>query len=270
MLLETSDLSALSFMTSFIRRQLRMTVFFFTSIAAPAVLAWGAEGHQLIARIADAQLREPARSHLENLLALEPGATLASISTWADEHRNPVTAPWHYVNFPRNNCEYRPKRDCPDGRCVVEAIERQTQVLRSSADPNEQLTALKYLVHLVGDVHQPLHAGWGDDRGGNSYQLRAFMRGSNLHAFWDTGMIRYFEGNSPDWDQILMREASRSSLPWSARQAAEESCRIVAQEDFYPPRSVGLEYANHYDATLRQRLVLAGNRLAQLLNGIWS
>jgi hypothetical protein len=256
-------------MTFFNHRKFRMTVLLLMTSAAPAVLAWGTEGHQLIARIADAQLSVAAHANVKKLLTMEPGATMASISTWADEHRNPATAPWHYLNFPKNNCEYSPERDCPDGRCVVEVIERQAQVLRSSTEPKEQLTALKYLVHLVGDVHQPLHAGWGDDRGGNSYQLQAFMRGSNLHAFWDTGMIRYFEGDSPDWDETLMREASRSSLPWSARQAAEESCRIVAQENFYPPRSVGVEYAKHYEATLRQRLVMAGGRLAQLLNGMW-
>jgi hypothetical protein len=149
-------------------------------------LSWGAEGHQVIAKLAESQLTPKAFSEVNRLLAMEPDATLASISTWADEHRNPATAPWHYVNFPRGDCTYVPERDCPDGKCVVGAINKQVVILRSNAPDDKKLLALKYVVHFVGDVHQPLHAGYGDDRGGNTYQLQAFMRGSNLHAVWDT------------------------------------------------------------------------------------
>ena len=72
----------------------------------------------------------------------------------------------------------------------MEAIDRQAEVLKSNAPSEKRLNALKYLVHLVGDVYQPLHAGYLDDKGGNTYQLQAFMRGSNLHAFWDSGLIK--------------------------------------------------------------------------------
>lgn len=129
--------------------------------------AWGSEGHQVIAIIAQAQLTPRAKAEVDRLLAIEPGETFASISTWADEHRNPATAPWHYINFPRGDCVYNERRDCPDGRCVVVAIKRQVEVLGSSAKDEKKLTALKYLVHFVGDVHQPLHVGFQDDRGGN-------------------------------------------------------------------------------------------------------
>jgi len=76
---------------------------------------------------------------------------------------------------------------------VVEAIERQTEVLASKASDDKRLLALKYLVHFVGDVHQPLDAGYGDDRGGNSYQIQAFGHGSNLHVFWDSCLIKVSE-----------------------------------------------------------------------------
>jgi hypothetical protein len=146
--------------------------------------AWGTEGHQVIASLAERQLTPAARAEVNSLLALEPGETLVSISTWADEHRSPQTAAWHYVNFPRDSCTYDANRDCPVGKCVIEAINRQADILRSSAPDEKRLTALKYLVHLVADVHQPLHAGYRDDKGGNLYQLQTFMRGSNLHARW--------------------------------------------------------------------------------------
>ena len=123
-------------------------------------------------------------------MAQEQGETLVSISTWADEHKNPASAKWHYVNFPRDSCSFDAARDCPDGQCLISAIERQTAVLMSNAPDEKRLNALKYLVHLVGDVYQPLHAGYQDDKGGNKYQLQSFMRGSNLHALWDSGIIK--------------------------------------------------------------------------------
>ena len=147
-----------------------------------AAFAWGREGHQLVARIAQQQLTPHARQEVQKLLALEPGSTLESISTWADQTKNAKTARWHFVNFPRGDCNYERERDCPDGNCVVVAIDRQTQALKTAPTPKQRLIALKYLVHLVADVHPPLHAGWGDDRGGNTYQLRAFKRGTNLRA----------------------------------------------------------------------------------------
>lgn len=237
---------------------------------APSALSWGTEGHQLIARIAETRLMPSARGKIQELLGQEPGETLSSISTWADEHRSPATAAWHYVNFPQDDCHYLADRDCPNGKCVVGAINHQAEVLRTSRDPQQQLIALKYLVHFVGDIHQPLHAGWGVDRGGNSYQLQAFMRGTNLHALWDTGMIRYYSATNPGWDKLVLQQASQAmSKAWEAKDAAEESCRLVFSNGFYPPRHAGANYAEHFEATLTQRLLLAGSRLAQLLNGIW-
>jgi hypothetical protein len=229
--------------------------------------AWGTEGHQVIANLAHAQLTPKARKEVERLLALEPGQTMASISTWADEHRNPSSAAWHYVNFPRDSCTYEAERDCPDGRCVVGAIERQLEVLASNAPDEKRLTALKYVIHLVGDVHQPLHAGYRDDKGGNTYQLQAFMRGSNLHALWDSGLLRSLNEDV----ESLTEKLRRLPLPTETRDlniahVAVESCRIVALLGFYPQRLVGLDYIERFTPTLEQRLVSAGARLAGFIN----
>lgn len=93
-------------------------------VSTSSARAWGTEGHQVIATIDDKQLTPNARTEVNRLLAMEPSASLASISTWADEHRNPQTAALHYVNFPRWDCIYVGERDCPVGRCVVAAIDR--------------------------------------------------------------------------------------------------------------------------------------------------
>lgn len=226
--------------------------------------AWGFEGHQVIASIAETRLSPAARVEVNRLLALEPGETLISISTWADEHRSPQTGVWHYVNFPRGDCTYVPERDCPDGHCVVGAIQKELQILGSNASSEKRLIALKYLVHFVGDIHQPLHAGYKDDRGGNTYQLRAFMRGSNLHAFWDSGLIKSLaEGPI----QLATRLAGNGpATAWTVPQAAEESCRIVAEPGFYPGRMVDGVYIGQYIPVMENRLALGGFRLAELLN----
>lgn len=230
-------------------------------------LAWGTQGHEVVAHLAQAQLSPSARREVARLLAQESGATLASISTWADEDRSPTTGAWHYVNFPRNSCTYKGPRDCPDGQCVVHAIERQIEVLASQAPDEMRLLALKYLVHLMADVHQPLHAGYRDDRGGNQFQLQVFMRGSNLHALWDSGLIRHLNEDVQSMtNRLLTYRLAAPASDLSVVHAAEESCRIVATAGFYPPRKVGLDYIDRFTPVMEQRLVQAGTRLAGLLN----
>lgn len=210
-----------------------------------------------------------AKAELHRLLALEPELTLAAASTWADTHRSSTTGPWHYVNFPRDSCRYQEARDCPSGQCVVGAIERQTRVLASSAIDEERLKALKYIIHFVADVHQPLHAGYADDKGGNKFQLQAFGRGTNLHALWDAGLVE----NRVNGPQGLRAELAAelktngSSRPLAPAQWAEESCRVVQRDDFYPStHKIATEYLQMHDVTLKSRLLAASRRLAAVLN----
>lgn len=228
-------------------------------------LAWGPQGHQVVANLAYAQLTPKARTEVDRLLALEPGATLASVSTWADETRDRTTTSWHYVNFPRDTCTYDARRDCPDGQCIVEAINRQLEVLASNAPDGKRLDALKYLVHFAADVHQPLHAGHADDRGGNTYQVQVFGRGTNLHALWDSGLI---ENTGLDTATMTARllAASVSAGDLDAAYAAEESCRIVGTPGFYPERKVGADYLQRFAPATEQRLAVAGTKLARTLN----
>ena len=240
-----------------------------TMAATQPALAFGGMGHRLIAERAEAQLSPAARAEAARLLAQEPGATLVSISTWADENRTLGTAAWHYVNFPRGAaCQYDAARLCIEGNCVVGALEKQVALLASSASDAERLTALKYVVHLVADVHQPLHAGYFDDRGGNSYQLQAFDRGTNLHALWDTGMAV----NWPGGEEAFKGAVKAAPLPaaqGAPAQWAEESCRIVGQEGFYPEnRTLDPAYPPRWAATLVQRVQGASQRLATVLNTV--
>jgi nuclease S1 len=223
--------------------------------------AWGAEGHRLIAELAEAQLTPAARSHVARILEQEPGATLSSVSTWADEIRTRDTAAWHYVNLPESGCSYESARDCAGGDCIVEAINAQVDILNSSAIESERLTALKWVVHLVGDIHQPLHAGLKSDKGGTLYQVQAFGRGMNLHSLWDSGLIR----NRAGAIDALRTAASTpgTATPRIAQPSAwaVESCKVVQTPGYYPDgRFIDDAYADKWDPVLISRIKLAGRR----------
>jgi hypothetical protein len=210
-------------------------------------------------------LSAQARAEIDRLLALEPGATLVSVSTWADERRSPATSAWHYLNFPRDvDCSYDAAISCVAGNCVVGSIERQAAIHASNAPDAERLKAMKYLVHMVADVHQPLHAGFADDRGGNKFQIQAYGRGTNLHALWDSALIDNWPGGMPA--SRMAMAAAGAEQEGDAVVAAQESCRIVSSDGFYPGwRKLGADYAMRWSATLVQRMSTAGARLAVVL-----
>lgn len=246
-------------------------------------LAWGATGHRMVARLAAQQLTPQARARIDALLAGEPDPTLAGIANWADELRGndpnlgKATARWHYVNLADHDCDYDPPRDCADGNCAIAAINRQTAILADTNQPEDaRLQALKFVVHLVGDVHQPLHAGYARDKGGNDVQINFHDKGGNLHSLWDSGMLRTFPG---DEDQLLAaldalpappRDAA-PALPPDAAAWAVQSCRIVLQSGVYPPRAkIGDDYVAAWLPVEERQLRLAGQRLATLLNAALS
>ena len=230
--------------------------------------AWGSEGHEVVALVADGLLTAKARAQVDAILAAEPGATLVSISNWADQTRSSVTAPWHYVNLPRDSdCVYSPPRDCPTGACVVNALRSQAERLSTAASRDTQLAALKYIVHLVGDIHQPLHAAFADDRGGNSYQLQAFGRGTNLHSVWDTALIAHIDTRAAGLASAVQSlPRPDASVAFAPEDWAMESCRIASQPGFYPDRRLDQAYLDVYEPVATTRLLLAALRLAALLN----
>ena len=244
--------------------------------AFPA-LAWGPQGHQIVGNLAERQLRPAAQAEVARLLSGEPVPTLAGVANWADDLRaskpGPVrTARLHYINF-KGGCSYVPPRDCPDGQCVVAAINRNFLLLADRKRPDsERRDALKFLVHFVGDVHQPLHASPLADRGGNDYQLNYRGRSSNLHAAWDR-LILQQSGLSADATADRLRRqrplpadptrrSDRPAVDW-----AVESCRLVLDRKIYPPTHVIDDaYLSANRALVEQRLRQAGGRLANMIN----
>lgn len=231
-----------------------------------AAYAWGADGHRLISAAAEQQLTPAARAEVQLILSQEPGATLASISTWADEVRDSASAHWHYINMPaKADCNYQPAY-CKDGKCVVGATNNMISVLKNARSASDRLVALKYLVHLVEDAHQPLHA-YGELKGGNLYQVQAFGKGTNLHAVWDTAMIQHWPGGRSALASELGNTRVRLPAVGTPASWAEESCRIAESEGFFPTgRFIDESYLIRWQPLALTRMQTAAMRLAATLN----
>ena len=255
----------------------------FACLASIPAHAWGPLGHSVVAELAQRHLSPAVEAEVERLLAPEHTRSLADVANWADQLQDdPARAAlWkqtrsqHYINFRGgSDCDYVPPRDCRDGRCVVSALRYYVGVLGDRGQPdNVRREALKFVVHFVGDIHQPLHAGYRDDKGGNTYQVQFDGRGSNLHKVWDSGML-YSRGL--DW-QDYARELDSAvpvALPTPIApldnpyaQWAEESCRISAGPGFYPTgHRITSSYVRAELPVADLRLREAGRRLAAVLN----
>lgn len=244
-------------------------------LAVPGLAgAWGFNGHRIIGELAEQALPAPVRAEIRELLADEPSPTLAAISTWADEVRGEEawrhTGRWHFLNFPRDSCRFSQRRDCPDGNCIVGAIESQLKILGDRGRPRaERTVALKFVVHFIGDLHQPLHAGYADDRGGNDEQIRFGMRGLNLHAFWDSTLL---DTRALHWTEYA-RELGSTALPAPGRMGgrpavrwAQESCRLIESAQIYPERRrIDRAYVERQRPLAEAQLRLAAARLAMAL-----
>lgn len=247
------------------------------------VQAWGPLGHSVVAELAQRHLSPAALAEVQRLLAPEHTHSLADIASWPDSIQDDpaLAALWkqtrgkHYINFHGGSgCEYVPPRDCRNGNCVVAGLQHYVAVLgdRSQSDP-ARLEALKFVVHFAGDIHQPLHAGYRDDKGGNTFQVQYAGKGTNLHKIWDSKMLYTRDLHWKAYASRLAAEGVVSLPPPIApldnpyAQWAEESCRISADAGFYPPsHRVDASYVRAELPVAEQRLRIAGRRLAQVLN----
>lgn len=251
------------------------------ALACGDALAWGPRGHRLVAGIAEAGLTPTARVQVDALLKGEPEPTLAGVANWADQLREHDpdlgrrSARWHYVNIAESGCRYDAARDCPGGDCVVEAIRAQAAILGDAAQPVEaRRQALKFVVHFVGDVHQPMHAGYARDRGGNTVQINQpdgtrDGYGTNLHALWDSGLFRGMDEREADQRTRLLgpSQGPVAADPGDPAAWAEAACRIATTQGVYPPRPrIDGRYIATWRPVAERQIALGGSRLAALLN----
>lgn len=242
-------------------------------LAATPVQAWSAFGHRLVGLLAQDQVSPATRAQLDELLALEPGADLGTIAAWADEIRDQPafrhTAPFHYVNFRDGSCHFDAARDCANGNCIVGALTHYTQVLGDTSRPAaERLEALKFVVHFAGDIHQPMHAGNRDDRGGNRFQISLDGEGSNLHEVWDVHLLRSAGLKMKRYRTSLAPQVAVADIqPMDFTAWAQFSCALLDSAAIYPRRAGRLPsgYLERQRPVAEARIVLAAARLAALL-----
>jgi nuclease S1 len=226
--------------------------------------SWGTKGHEIIAAIAETHLIDTARKRIKELLP--QGTTLAEASIWPDKagRRIPDMDPYHFINFPKDTNTYDQQRDCKMRNCIIESIAWYTQVLKSSDAPrNEKRIALRFNAHLVGDIHQPLHARFAEDRGGNSVDVRFNGRKENLHSLWDTAPVELEEGTPSEIaKRIQDAVTSQDRQHWQQGTPAEwtlESLAIVRAQvyRFATSGEIGASYIEQARAVIRTRLVQA-------------
>lgn len=268
-------------MTIFRQLLLALLAAILLAATSGSALAWGPKGHQVTAEIAYRYLSPAARRAVGELLGDGPGPFIEA-STWADEVRGQrrETAPWHYVNVPITSTGYDARRDCPTGNCVVARI---TDQLRVAADRQVakalRADALKFAIHLIGDLHQPLHVGDNDTRGGNDIWVRLESRTSNLHALWDTGLVEPLgETASSLTAELASRITDADLRAWRAGtvESWANDAHGIARNFIYPrtrgsttrdqPIILPDSYRTEAAPVVRQQLQKAGVRLAEALN----
>jgi hypothetical protein len=157
-----------------------------------AHVRWWDLGHRLVARLAEPLLTAEARAAARDLLG---GQSLADASVWADNirHYRRDTDKLHFVNIPLAATSYDSARDCPRGECIIAAIERDRRILAdTAASADERAEALRFLIHFIGDLHQPLHVADDADRGGNQRPVVFLGRPTDLHKVWDGELVEAF------------------------------------------------------------------------------
>ncbi|KAG0500146.1 hypothetical protein HPP92_000218 [Vanilla planifolia] len=266
---------------------------------APSGDAWGKEGHIMVCKIAELYLTEKTAEEVRDLLPETAGGDLSTVCPWADEvrFRYRWSSPLHFVNTP-GVCNYKYSRDCHNphgekGMCAVGAINNYTEQLLDTKDPSNHYNlteSLMFLAHFVGDIHQPLHAGFAADLGGNTIVVHWYKRKSNLHHVWDVEIIdtAMHEFYGDDLDTMVEDIRLNITGEWSTEVDKWKTCsnkRATCANDYaIESTHLACKYAYkdaEQDSTLedeyfftrlpvvKKRIAQAGLRLAMILNRIF-
>lgn len=241
------------------------------------VHAWGQTGHRVTGEIAEQYLSPAAASQVATIL---PNESLAEASTWPDEMRsNPddfwqdVAGPFHYVTVPAGKT-YNEVGAPEQGDSVTALTRFRATLLDESASHEDKQLALRFIVHIIGDLHQPLHAGNGTDRGGNDVKVRFFGDDSNLHRVWDTALVEHQKLSYTEWTNWLVPKITTQEM--EAWHSTDPSVWIgestVLRDGLYPEDANRMSWQYIYDhtPTIKQRLTQGGVRIALYLNELFA
>jgi hypothetical protein len=261
-------------------RLICVTLVFF--LQSPSAFAWGQDAHRVICEIAWLELNRDDREQLAALLEDGGHSRFNDSCVWADKVRQVpryrYSTPLHYMNVGRLDTTLGEAAQCKD--CVLEAI-REFSLLLEGADSHRysasRAESLLFLSHLIGDLHQPLHVGYADDRGGNSVTVVIGRRETSLHGLWDTHVPRRVIGKH--WQQTARRWqgqiVNQDRQAWRATNEADwaqESLQITRRVYATLPdikQPLGNDYLRQFDDTARLQILKAGVRLAARLQQLF-
>lgn len=250
-------------------------------------LAWGSDGHTTIGILAVNQLQPEAQGELENILNPLTKQATEEACNWPDVIRETEewdwSAPLHYINIPRGEEFYTESRDCPRHTdhvnhperppqyCVTEGIKYYANELADRQAPREQRRqAFAWLCHLVGDLHQPLHAGFADDRGGNNFEVIFKGEQINLHGFWDFELINE---NAGSWQYLVGAlspfPALKADSDWSPQMVNDwtnESHQLARRKAYPVAKKIDEIYQQRSWELAQKRIIAAASRLALIIN----
>ena len=257
-----------------------------------SAFGWGAIGHKVVGSVAEKRLAQTSPDALKRAQDLlrsnnnsrdcapcDDPRSFAFVASDPDDFRQNelalVTRDWHFVNIEITHPTYDEARDCPNGDCVIRRIDRMVEILRDPTRSNcDRESALIYLIHFMGDMHQPFHTGFGrvdgqPDRGGNSVKLTFNGRDTNLHSLWDSGIIERQNRSDSAWVNHVMtttlndRDAAKlaegTTVDW-----VNESHKL-AMTFHTTKKPFDDQYVNDALPVIEERLLLAGLRLARLI-----
>jgi len=238
-------------------------------------IVWAKTGHRTVGEVAQKQLTRKAKKAIKKLL---DGQDLAVVSNYADEIKADRAYDkyyaWHYVNFPPNT-KYKDITPSSEGDLMI-AIETSVKALKDKNTTREDKAFyLKMLVHFMGDLHQPMHAGQEKDKGGNDIQVRWFGEGTNLHRVWDSDMINSYDMSYTELANALPKlgKNEKNEIQQGSIYEWIEESQGLANEIYTSVEigeKLGYNYSYRYMDTVRIQLLKGGLRLAKVLNEIFA
>jgi len=241
-----------------------------------AAWGWGQTGHRVTGEVAEHYLSPEAAAAVEQILGSE---SLARASTWPDfmradpaEFWQQTARPWHYVTVPAET-SYEEVGAPPEGDAYTALAQFGETLRNADASREQRALALRFAIHIIGDLHQPLHVGNDTDRGGNQFTVTYFGEDSNLHRLWDGQLLERMELSYSELASWLLADIDHDTFrAWNQPDARVWITESAALRDrIYPEdRDLSWDYGFEWNATVEQRLAQAGVRIAAWLNATFA
>jgi hypothetical protein len=235
--------------------------------------AWGMLGHRVIGEVASKHLNEATKHKIQSILGNQ---TLAEVSNWMDDIKSDKKydslKPWHYVTIP-NGMKYSETNVNPKGDAISGINFVIEQLKKEGLDPQLEKEYLMILIHLVGDIHQPLHVGNGNDKGGNDVKMSWFGGSSNLHKIWDSEIIDGKKYSYTELTDIINHPTHEELVNWQSDSVDDWAHQCMPFRDGIYEYESGYAWEYKYQyahwGTMKNQLLKGGVRLAGVLNDIY-